>query len=351
MSGDGRPPQPPPVWGAPGAPGPKRPAAPHGGSPFPAPRPGTRSPQGAAMRTRRLRRRTLLLLLPCPLLIVALVLGTKLVFLPVIASYASGRYEASDYSEAATNFDLQKTMNIVDPWKAWFNTGTAHHRAGDDTTAISDLHRAYDLAEDEEPLVRCEIQVNLSISYETAGDFEASMGEDFLSQKSALEEALAAREAGRDYDSFLIDPFGTGDELVPEDLQDQATEWFSFAERSYATAEQVRGWPGCEAQPPEAKEQNEASVQRLRDKQQQAKDAQPPEPQDPQSGDQGEEPPPEADQSEQERAEAERQEKLQQQNSEARGDEDQSRQEYQEYFGGEDPADGSGEGGGSAKNW
>ncbi|MDF2846495.1 MAG: hypothetical protein K0R97_477 [Oerskovia sp.] len=352
MSGDGRPPQSPSSWGSPGAPGDPRPA--HGGSPFPAPRPGTLSPQGAAMRTRRLRRRALLLLLPLPLLLAALVLGAKLVSLPVVASYASGRYDAGDYTDAAASFGLQKTMNLVDPWKAWFNTGTAAHRAGDDTAAISDLHRAYELAEDEEPMVRCRIQVNLSISYETSGDYETTMGEDLLSQKAALEHALAARDAGEDYDEFVIDPYGTGEELVPQDLQDDASQWFAFAERSFATAEQVRGWPGCEEQTPEEKEQNEASVQRLQDKQQRAKDAQPQEPQDPQGGSQGEAPPPEtgqSDQSEQERAEAERQEKLQQQNSEARDDEDQSRQEYQEYFGGEDPTDGSGDGGGSSKNW
>ena len=314
------------------------------------PRPGERSAQAAAMRGRRLRRRALMLLLPLPLLVAALVLGTKLAFLPVIASYASGRYEASDFSEAATNFGLQKTMNVVDPWKAWFNTGTSNHRAGDDTAAISELHRAYDLAEHEAPMVRCEIQVNLSISYETAGDYESTTGEDYLSQKAALEEALAARAAGQDYNSYLIDPYGTGEELVPQDLQDQAAQWFSYAERSYATAEQVRGWPGCEEQPPPEKEQNEASVQRLQDKQQQAKDAQPQQPQDPQGGTEGAEPPPETDQSEQERGEAERQEKLQQQNSEARDDEDQSRQEYQEFFG-DDPAGGPGDSGGSTKNW
>ena len=321
--------------------------------PFPGPsaaRPGARSPRADALRARRLRRRALMLLLPVPLLVAALVLGLKLAFLPVTASYASDRYEARDYTEAATSFGLHKTMNVVDPWKAWFNTGTASHRAGDDSSAITDLHRAYDLAEDEEPLVRCQVQVNLSIAYETSGDFEKTTGDDYLAQKEALEGALAARDAGEDYDTFLIDPSGTGTELVPQDLQDEATTWYSYAERSYATAEQVRGWPGCEDQPPPEKEQNEESVQRLQDKQQEAKDAQPQEPAAPQD-EQGEEPPPETEQGEQERAEAERQEKLQQQNSEARDDEDRSRQEYQQYFGGEDPADGTGDGGGSSKNW
>ena len=328
---------------------------PRPGPPFPQTgRPGTRSPQRAAMRSRRLRRRALLLLLPVPLLIAALVLGAKLAFLPVIAHYASGRYDANDYTEAATNFGLQKTMNVVDPWKAWFNTGTARHRSGDDITAISDLHRAYGLAEDEDPMVRCRILVNLSISYETSGDFDQTMAEDYLAQKAALEEALAARDAGQEYNQFLVDPEGDGTDIDPQDLQDEATTWFSYAERSYATAEQVRGWPGCEDQPEQEKEQNQESVQRLQDKQQQARDAQPePDPAAPETPEdqgEGEDPPGGADQSEQERAEAERQEKLQQQNSEARDDEDQSRQEYQEYFGGDEPAGGTGDGG-SSKNW
>ena len=286
-----------------------------------------RSPRAAALRTRRLRRRALLLLLPAPLVIAAIVFGTKLVFLPGIAWAASDRYDEKQYLGAADLFSLQKTMNVVDPWKAWFNTGTANLRHGNDVDAISDLHRAYLLAEEEEAMVRCQIQINLSIAYETSGDFEKTTADDYVAQKEALEEALAARAIGKPYDEFVIDPFGDGNELTPEKVQDDATDWYSYAERSYATAEQVRGWPGCEDQSEPEKEQNEQSVQRLQDKQQQAKDAQPQESEEPEET---KDPSSEPDSSEQERAEAERLEKLQQQNSEARDDEDQSRQEFQQ---------------------
>ncbi|MHA7134690.1 hypothetical protein [Oerskovia turbata] len=307
--------------------------------------PGPRSPRAAAVRTRRLRRRALLLLVPLPVLVVALALGAKLALLPLLASSAADRNAAGAHASAAEIFGLQKTANVVEPWKAWFNTGTATHEAGDDPTAISDLHRAYDLARDEAPMVRCRVQINLSIAYETSGDEDTIMGDDYLAQKQALEEALAARAAGEDYDAFAIDPFGTGEDLDPQDLQDDAATWHSFAERSYATAEQVRGWPGCEEQPPEEKERNEQSVERLRAKQQQAKDAQQ---QEAAEAPESEQPQPEAGQSEQERAEAERQDRLEQQNSEARDDEERTRQEYQDYFGGDAPADGSA---GSPKNW
>jgi hypothetical protein len=307
--------------------------------------PGSRSPRAAAGRARRLRRRALLLLVPLPVLVVALALGAKLALLPLVASSAADRNAAGAHASAAEIFGLQKTANIVEPWKAWFNTGTATHQAGDDPTAISDLHRAYDLARDEAPMVRCRIQVNLSIAYETSGDEDTIMGDDYLAQKRALEEALAARAAGEEYDPFMIDPFGTGKDLDPQDLQDDATTWHSFAERSYATAEQVRGWPGCEEQSAEEKERNEQSVQRLQDKQRKAQDAQQ---QEGVEAPESEQPQPEAGPSEQERAEAERQDKLEQQNSEARDDEEQTRQEYQDYFGGDAPADGTG---GSTKNW
>jgi len=163
------------------------------------------------------------------------VLGVKLAFLPVIASMGSDDYDTGDYSGAADLFDVQKTMNVVDPWKAWFNTGTARHSSGDDYTAINDLHRAYDLAEGEEPMVRCRIQINLSISYETSGDYEKITADDYMAQKKALEEALASRAAGEDYDATVIDPYGDGNELTPEQVQDDATTWYSFAERSFAT--------------------------------------------------------------------------------------------------------------------
>jgi hypothetical protein len=307
--------------------------------------PGSRSPRAAAMRSRRLRRRAVLLLAPLPLVLVVLVLAAKLVSLPLLASWAAGRYDAGEHASAAGIFELQKTANVVDPWKAWFNTGTSHHLAGDDLIAISDLHRAYDLAEAEDPMVRCRILINLSISYETSGDEDMIMGDDYLAQQRALEEALAARAAGEDYDAYVIDPFGTGEERDPQDLQDDAATWHAFAQRSYATAEQVRGWPGCEEQSAEEKEQNEQSVRRLQEKQQKAQDALPPEEgtDEPES----EQPQPEDGQSEEERAEAERQERLQQQNSEARDDEERTRQEYEDFFG-DDPADGTG---GAPKNW
>ena len=106
----GRPPQPAPSWGGP--------AAGRPGAPFPPPRaqrPGLRPPRAGALRPRRLRRRALLLLLPIPLLVAAIVLGVKLAFLPVIASMGSDDYDAGDYSGAADLFDVQKTMNVVDP--------------------------------------------------------------------------------------------------------------------------------------------------------------------------------------------------------------------------------------------
>ncbi|MEK8227141.1 hypothetical protein NKG05_15305 [Oerskovia sp. M15] len=332
-----------PAQQGPAGPGWAGPATIRPGAPYPRPtRSGRlRSPQAAALRSRRLRRRALMLLLPVPLLIAAIVFGIKLAFLPVLASYASDRYDTGEYTSAAGTFGLQKTMNVVDPWKAWFNAGTASHSSGDDYSAIDDLHAAYDLAEGEEPMVRCRIQINLSISYETSGDYEKITGDDYLAQKKALEEALASREAGEDYDEYIIDPYGDGNEVTPKQVQDDATTWFSFAERSYATAEQVRGWPGCEDQSEEEKEQNEASVQRLQDKQQQAKDAQPLPPQEPQEGEEESEQP-ELDQSEEERAEAERQDKLQQQNSDAKDDEEESRRSTRSTSGRRPGGDGRG---------
>ena len=56
----------------------------------------------------------------------------------------------------------------------------------------------------------------------------------------------------------VYDPFGDGNEVDPDELRQDVQDWFEYAEQSYATAEQIRGWPDCEEseQTPEQEEQS-----------------------------------------------------------------------------------------------
>lgn len=329
----------------------------------------------AAMRRARLRRRTWWLIGTLPVVVALLVLGFKLTFLAPIASFAKGDYDDGAHLDAAGTYGSQRTMNLVEPWKAHFNTGTANARAGDSWAtydAITSLQRSYDLAEDETPEERCMIQTNLSLTYEISGDDDMAYGDGKAAELAVVEEAIAARDAGLPYDEDVLDPYGDGTEPDPDVLRQDVQDWYEYAEQSYATAEQIRGWPDCgeSEQTPEQQEQAEAAQQRLQEKQQQAQDSQP-ENQgtgDPQEGEgsEGDEQSEasggegsegegsEGDQqSEAEREEQQRQERLEEQNSEARGEADREEQEYRDLYG-DEPGGGSGGGdggSGSTKNW
>lgn len=344
-------------------------------SPPPTPPTGTRKPRPtgvAALRAARLRRRTWWLLGTLPVVLALLVLGIKLALLAPIAATGKDRYDGGEATTAADYYGIQRTFNIVEPWKAHYNHGTALARSEDSWAlhdAITSLDRAYDLAEDESPEERCMIQTNLSLAYEIQGDGDMAYADGKAAELALVEEAITARDAGLPYDEEILDPYGDGsEEPDPEELRQDVQDWYEYAEQEYATAEQIRGWPDCgeSEQTPEQEEQDEAAQQRLQDKQQQAQDSQPEnqgggdtqegdgsegDEQSEASGGEGSEG--EDQQSQAELEEQQRQEELEQQGSEARDEQERLEQEYRDLYGdqpgtGTDPGDGSGSG---TKNW
>ncbi|QJW34840.1 hypothetical protein [Cellulosimicrobium protaetiae] len=344
-------------------------------TPPPTPPTGHRKPRPtgvAALRAARLRRRTWWLVGTLPVVLALVVLGVKLAFLAPIAAMGKDRYDTGDAESAADYYGIQRTLNIVEPWKAHYNHGTALARSEDSWAlydAITSLDRAYDLAEHESPEERCMIQTNLSLTYEIQGDGDMAYADGKAAELALVEEAIAARDAGLPYDEEVLDPYGDGsEEPDPEELRQDVADWYEYAEREYATAEQIRGWPDCgeSEQTPEQEEQDEAALQRLQDKQQQAQDSQPEnqgggdtqegegsegDEQSEASGGEGSEG--EGQQSQAEREEQQRQQELEQQGSEARDEQERLEQEYRDLYGdqpgtGTDPGDGSGSG---TKNW
>ncbi|WP_069387475.1 hypothetical protein [Cellulosimicrobium cellulans] len=307
----------------------------------------------------------MLLLVTAPVVLALVVLGLKLAFLAPIASLARSDYDDGAHLDAAGTYGSQRTLNVVEPWKAHFNTGTANARSEDVWAlyeAIDALGTAYELAEGEPPEVRCSIQTNLSITYELSGDDDMERAQEKAADLAAVEEAIAARDAGLPFDEEVLDPLGDGTEVDPEELRQDVQDWFEYAEQSYATAEQIRGWPDCgeSEQTPEQQEQSEAAQQRLQEKQEQAQASQPENQGEGAEGgagdggqgdEQSEASGGDGGQSQAEREEQQRQQQLQEQNSEAREQADREEQEYRELYG-DEPGGGdeSGEGG-TTKNW
>ncbi|MCF4120286.1 hypothetical protein L1785_04765 [Antribacter sp. KLBMP9083] len=298
--------------------------------------------------TKRRQTRTLLLVVAVPLAVTALVFGVRLTTLAPITAGAREDYDAGRFEAAAEKYEGLENVNVVQPWKAHFDAGTARAAdvaAGGSSSpydAVDTLHEAYRLAEGETPEVRCLIQTNLALAYELMGDDESARAAEHAAELAALEEALAAREAGEPYDEEAIDPYGdSGDELDPDELRDEVQTWYEYAEGSYRHAENVQAWPDCgQADRSSSEEQSaEEAEQRVAGKADAAEQSQP----------DHEEPAPSPEPTAPDQAEAERQQQLEESNQQAAETADQEQQEDRDTWGSGDEGDDGG--GGPTKNW
>jgi len=122
------------------------------------------------------RRRTVrrvLLAAALPLAIAAVLLAVRLLGLGPTAGDVADRYDEGYYDRAAETAEGLHTWNWVERWIAYFDRGTALAAAGSYNEAIEDLERALELAPDS---TRCDVAVNLSLSWERLGDSYMQQG-------------------------------------------------------------------------------------------------------------------------------------------------------------------------------
>jgi tetratricopeptide (TPR) repeat protein len=199
-------------------------------------------------RLRHLRR--ILLLASVPFAIAALLLVGKLLGLQGTAGPALDSYERGSYATSAEQLDPLFDWNAFEPWIAHFDRGTAKAAAGDTIPAITDLERAFAQAPGAK---RCDVAVNLSLSWETLGDSYAVQGQLagaarlYATAKAVIEaagpeceppNAPQNNQEGRDPGQELSDasgrldfkpdltapPSGGGGDDTPSDGQDQLDE-------------------------------------------------------------------------------------------------------------------------------
>jgi len=123
---------------------------------------------------RRRRARRSLLWFSIPVAIAGLVLAAKLVGLQATAGAGIDSYERGSYASSAEQFEELLEWNAFEPWIAHFDRGTAMAATGDYIPAITDLEKAFATAPDS---TRCDVAVNLSLSWELLGDSYAQQGE------------------------------------------------------------------------------------------------------------------------------------------------------------------------------
>ncbi|MDQ2625015.1 MAG: hypothetical protein M3Y20_07640 [Actinomycetota bacterium] len=313
----------------------------------------------------RVRRRRLLFWLSLVPAIFVLSYGVHFSALNATFARGNAHYAADEFWEAYEIFKDMRSPNIVEPWKAHFNSGTAAYREDMLISAEYALEEALDLVPDEH---RCDVQTNLSLVYErNAVDHEAAAGAEYT-WAVAQREAEIARLLGEPYDATLFELDYDDQEITSYDRFERAA-WDQYMAADYfARAAVAINDPACQTPPPpeasqeekdqaeQEQEQREAEQERLEEQAHEANEERqeieetasgdPLEP-EPQPGDDETE----GGETEEERAareEAERQEQLEQRNEDAE----------EEAGGGDGEGDsegeegeGDGSGGGPISNW
>lgn len=122
-------------------------------------------PPAPVLINRRLRRR--LILFSLPVVIVVFAIAVKLVAMTLMGSFATAAYEREDYPQVVNLSRAQTVLNVIDPWKAHYNTGTALAKQGLIDAARPELERALELAAPDQ---QCPVRVNLALTIEAQGD-------------------------------------------------------------------------------------------------------------------------------------------------------------------------------------
>ena len=135
----------------------------------------------------RRRFRRMLLLGSIPFALAGLIVAVKLVSLSVVAGLAIDSYETGSFESSADAADELLTWNAFEPWVAHFDRGTARAGAGLYNEAVDDLERAFAEAPDEK---KCDVAVNLSLSWELLGDSYLAQGQ-FAGAQRLYETARA----------------------------------------------------------------------------------------------------------------------------------------------------------------
>ena len=112
------------------------------------------------------------------------------------AAYASGEYGAAHRAP----FDANRSLNVLEPWKAPFNAGTALYRQAEHEGAVAAFEAALDAGPGEE---QCTVRINLALTHEAIGDAAAEADEepaardDWTAGRDVLAAGDCPTDAGR----------------------------------------------------------------------------------------------------------------------------------------------------------
>ncbi len=112
-------------------------------------------------------RRWIILVATLPVAIAMLLLALKLFSLPIQAGAVQAAYERGDGIGAVDAAEPLHGTNWFEPWIAHFDRGTGYAADQYYVEAIDDFEHALELAPEDK---RCQVSVNLALSWELLGD-------------------------------------------------------------------------------------------------------------------------------------------------------------------------------------
>jgi len=132
------------------------------------------SPEEANKKRKRTRLAYSLAALPIALLII--LLAVKVGSMYWGGHEAVSDYSKKNYSESQKAAEQAKKINFLEPWRAYYNSGTAYAAEKDYDNAQKDLETSLDLV--PRSLNECAVRSNLAIVYERQGDAYSQSGDE-----------------------------------------------------------------------------------------------------------------------------------------------------------------------------
>jgi len=118
--------------------------------------------------SRRKEKRRRLLLISLPGVLLLLFAGIGLIVPTILTNVSAGEFTKGNYSAAASNLAPLRFLNVIEPYKAHYNYGTALSGEGKFDEAMNELEAAIAYTNDQK--VICVITYNLVLTMEGAGD-------------------------------------------------------------------------------------------------------------------------------------------------------------------------------------
>lgn len=207
---------------------------------------GTLPPPGEFKTTQEIRdakyaeelgsRRRALLWWSLPVVLLAFLVALKLISAVVINAAGTSAYDNQNHNTAASRFEALEFVNVVEPWKPYFNSGTAIYASGDFFAATVPLTTALDLVPKDPPEEprgeqECAVRTNYSLALEGLGD-EAMIAEqpdialDYFDQAQEMladcgEDGGSGGEEAQDAEERQQESQGEAEEQQQQQEQEQ----------------------------------------------------------------------------------------------------------------------------------